>query len=232
MSPELPARPDRSEALSDPRSGHTADESVAPRVSRHIGQDSEQGHDYRRYLAAVLRYKWLVAMFSVLGGAAGMVAARLVKPEYSAQATIWIESASGDQGPIRAAQLLGGLGWVDLLKSYVVLDDAVRDLKLYLEHESPGDAAVFESFSLTERFRSGDYRVTVGADGRSVVLTTAGGTFLEGATPGDSLGGEWGFHWIPSPAQLSPGRTIKFSVLRPRDVSRDIGERLRTQTTK
>ncbi len=229
MSPELPARPDQSEALFDPRSDHPADEAAAPRVSRHIGQDSEEGPDFRRYLAAVLRYKWLVATFSILGGAAGMAAARLAKPEYSAQATIWIENAAGNRGPIRAAQLLGGLGWADLLKSYVVLDVAVRDLKLYLEHESPGDTAVFESFSLRERFRPGDYRVTIGADGRSVVLATAAGTVLERATPGDSLGGQLGFNWIPSPAQLSPGRTIDFSVLRPRDAARGIGERLRTR---
>ena len=229
MSPELPARPDQSEASFDPRSGHPADESAAPRVSRHIGQDSEQGPDYRRYLAAVLRYKWLVAMFSILGGAAGMLLAR-VKPEYSAQATIWIENAAENQGPIRAAQLLGGLGWVDLLESYVVLDEAVRDLRLYLVLKSDRDAAVFESFSLAERFRPGKYRLAVGDGGRSVVLTTAAGTVLERATPGDSLGGQLGFNWIPSLADLQPGSTIDFSVVRPRDAARDIGERLKTQT--
>ena len=90
-----------------------------------------------------------------------MVASRFVELEYQAQATIWVEPDLGARGPIRTGQLLGNPGWVELLKSYVVLDDAVRDLRLYLELESASDSLVFQEFRLKEAFRPGDYRLSV-----------------------------------------------------------------------
>jgi hypothetical protein len=39
-----------------------------------------------------------------------------------------------DAGPIASGQLLGSaVGWLDLLRSHVVLDDVVRQWRLYLE---------------------------------------------------------------------------------------------------
>src|SRR5437773_6295037 len=70
-------------------------------------QDGER--DWRRYLAAVTRYKWVVLLVTVAGALLGVLATRFVQPEYQAQATIWIESPNvrgEDRGPIRADQLL------------------------------------------------------------------------------------------------------------------------------
>ena len=65
------------------------------------------------------------------GAFAGLVIGKFLKPVYQAQATIWIQAADqdrdrgrGDQGPIQSARLLGTSGgWLDLIRSHVVLND-------------------------------------------------------------------------------------------------------------
>jgi len=92
------------------------------------GED-EGGINWSRYLSALVRYKWLVIV--ALGTVAGLVAARMVRPTYAAQAKIWVPAppAGSQGGPIRPAQLLSSAGWIELIKtSFVVLDDVVRDL--------------------------------------------------------------------------------------------------------
>ena len=72
---------------------------------------------------------------AALGTLVGVGGARLLPPRYLAQATIWIQASEprgADRGPIGADQLLAASAWADLLKSYVVLDSVVRELRLYL----------------------------------------------------------------------------------------------------
>src|SRR2546422_9734493 len=52
---------------------------------------SDSGLDWRRILSALLRFKWLIAGFTLVGTAAGFGATRFLKPEYSDQAQIWID---------------------------------------------------------------------------------------------------------------------------------------------
>lgn len=230
MPNELPTAPDHSRSL--PSQGRGLEETGSPRAdsSARIDPPPGEGFDYQRFMRAVLRRKWLVGLVSALGGASGVLASRLVEPEYSAQATVWVERVEGERGPIRPEQLLRASGWVELLRSYVVLDAAVRNLRLYLEPDSPRDSVVFESFALADRFAAGDYRLTVGPRGDQLTLATAHGVEVQRAAPGDSLGGRVGFKWVPRPASLNPGTTVAFSVRRPRDVARSLGDELRTQT--
>src|SRR5437660_12385385 len=105
----------------------------------------EGGLDWRRILSALLRFKWLIATFTLVGTIAGVGATRFIKPVYSAQTKIWIdvEGRRGqDRGPtpIRPGQLLDAESWVDLLESYVVLDEVVRDQRLFVTTGSPADA--------------------------------------------------------------------------------------------
>lgn len=229
MSQELPAGPDRSRRSTGPLRDYPVDESSEEPGPRQIAVELGGGTDWRRYRAAVSRHKWLVVLLTALGAAGGILAARFVNPEYSAEATIWIETASGDRGPIRAEQLLGASQWVELLQSYVVLDYAVRELKLYLDLDSPGDSAVFESFDLKDSFRPGDYRLSVSDDGSAVALATDGGVLLDQGAPGDSLGGELGFAWVPTPRALQPGKRVEFTVVSPRDAARSLGNQLETR---
>src|SRR5436309_15689659 len=52
---------------------------------------SDSGLDWRRILSALLRFKWLIAGFTLVGTVAGVGATRFLKPEYAAQAKVWID---------------------------------------------------------------------------------------------------------------------------------------------
>src|SRR4051812_30551778 len=113
--------------------------------------------DWARVFEAARRYKVLVASVSVVGVLAGLVVAKFLKPTYQAQATIWIQTAEGDhdrgrgdQGPIQSAQLLGTSGgWLDLIRSHVVLNDVVRSARLYLAPKSPADSAALATLTVS-----------------------------------------------------------------------------------
>ena len=106
----------------------------------------EPGPDWRRLATALWHFKWVVILFSILGTAAGVAAVRALKPVYVAQATVWIDVPDNRRepdraGPIRPGGLLSADAWIDLLRSYVVLDHVVRELRLYLELKTPEDTA-------------------------------------------------------------------------------------------
>jgi capsular exopolysaccharide synthesis family protein len=190
-----------------------------------VPQAEGQGLDIRRYVAAVFRYRWLVLAVLVLGTGAGVVATRFVKPTYVTEATILVpERVQGNQaGPIQPDVLFQTFGWVELIKtSYIVLDDVVRNLRLYVEFESGEDSVAFSTFGLKDRFRPGRYELKVSADGRTFELGLAGGVVLQRGAAGDSIGPEAGFAWVPQDRSLRPGRTVAFSVVPPRDVARQL----------
>src|SRR3989449_7604440 len=71
-------------------------------------------------------------LFRSLGGAAGVAATRFVRPEYLAQATIWIDETdrrASDRGPIRPGHLLDPEAWVDLLRSYARSEEHTSELQ-------------------------------------------------------------------------------------------------------
>src|SRR5439155_1193162 len=153
------------------------------------------------------------------------------------QATVWIDVAEEGQdatrGPIRQGQLLEATAWVDLLQSYAVLDDVVRQRRLYLTPGARGDSLAFASFDMGERFRSGNYRLSVDASGKSFTLTAVGGVLmavggvvLQRGTPGEAVGDAIGFRWTPPAAALPAGASIAFSVVTPRDAAQRLSARL------
>ena len=192
----------------------------------------DSGLDWRRALSAVLRFKWLILLVTLLGSAAGVAATRVVRPIYSAQATVWIDAAEGrgpDRGPIRQGQMLDPQAWVDLLKSYVVLDQVVRDQRLFLEPQSPADAAALATLHVTNQYRPGAYRLTVDEAGRAWTLTTSDGVELERGTPGDSIGTRVGLMWAPARGTLTSGQRVEFTLATLRDAARRLMESLDVQ---
>ncbi len=198
-----------------------------------LGPELESKRDFRRYLVAVLRYKWLVFLATLGGFGAGIALSRFNRPEYVAQATVWLtpdqRGTGNSQGPIQQGQLLQSFGWIELLRSYVVLDPAVEQLRLYLQLGSPADSAVFGSLSLMETFVPGEYRLEVNDEGTTVALRTAEGILVAEAATGDSLGKQVGFAWVPPPTALRAGMRSDFTVVIPRDAARSLGERLQTR---
>ena len=190
-----------------------------------------EGGDLLRLAAAVYRRKWWVLAALAAGLGAGWGAARLVRPQYVAQGTVWVETTergAAAQGPIRSAQLLQSYAWVELLKSYTVLDHVVREERLYVQPASPADAGLLAGFGLAERFAPGRYRLAVGAGG-AWVLYGPGGAEVERGRAGAPVGARAGFAWTPPAAALPPGRTTEFTVHSPRDVARGLAEGLETR---
>src|SRR3989441_145461 len=195
--------------------------------------EADAGLDWRRIASALLRFKWVVILMVALGLGAAVAATRVLRPVYRAQANVWVdvpdrhgERGSDARGPIRQGALLDADAWVELLRSYVVLDQVVRDLRLYLEMNRPVDRASFIGFGVSDLCRPGNYRLSVSTDGRGYALASASGVDLERGTLGDSVGSRLGFRWVPAPGSLPPGRTVEFSLVSPRDAALSLGEQL------
>jgi len=198
--------------------------------------EAESGLDWRRIASALLHFKWIVLLMVLLGLGGAVAATRLLRPIYRAQANVWVDvpDRRGDphadtRGPIRQGALLDADAWVELLRSYVVMDQVVRDLRLYLDVKRLGDRPSFAGFSVSDDFRPGEYRLNISDNGRQYTLTSAAGLTLERGTVGDSVGSRFGFRWVPAPGTLPAGRSVEFAVMPPRDAASRLGEELQVQ---
>jgi capsular exopolysaccharide synthesis family protein len=181
--------------------------------------------------SALARFRWLIVALTIVGTGAGVVAARYLS-RYGAQATVWIDQSQSerrggnDRGPIRPGQMLDPQAWVDLLKSYVVLDQVVREQRLFLSVKSRADRPAFAKFQVVESYRPGLYRVAVDAAGRTYVLSSKEGMEIERGTVGDSIGRRLGLRWAPEPGVLPAGHRVEFEVATLRDASRQLSDQL------
>jgi len=190
------------------------------------------GIDFRRYLLAILRYKWLLALSLVVGLTGAYLVWTNTQVTYTAEGNLWIEvtptqGGGGDVTPIRASGLLQSNAWIELLRSYQVLDTVAVRERLYLQ-VGPEYAPAFEQFGLEERYAPGSYELTVGAAGDDFVLTTSQGVLVQQAAFGVPIGENMGFRWAPARGSFEPGAIVPFQVLSPRDASRDLSQRLVT----
>src|SRR5258705_4205771 len=165
----------------------------APSLPTPTLSEEQSGPDWRRVASALLRFKWVVVLMVVLGLGAAFAATRVLRPIFRAQANVWVDvpdrrgtSGSDARGPIRQGALLDADAWVELLRSYIVLDQVVRDMHLYIGVQRAGDWPSFDGFGVIDTFRPGDYQLTVGADGRGYTLASAEGADLARRTVGDS----------------------------------------------
>lgn len=182
----------------------------------------DAGVPWHRLLAALKRYKWLILALTAGGTTLGVLATRFLKGEYVTSATIWVASASGAGGPVRATEVLDGQGWADLAKSFSVLEAVVERERLYVRSKRH---SVFATFELADRYRLGDFKLMVTPDGRSYTLTTAGDSVLERGNAGDSIGRPLGMRWQPDATLLPPGE-LRFTVVSPRAAAGDLFTRL------
>ena len=193
-----------------------------------VASPFEQGVDWRRCWGAVRRHRWWILGCAVLGTAGGVVGARMRPPRYQAQATIWIQAGEPrgpDRGPIGANRLLDASAWVDLLKSYVVLDDVVRDRQLYLGVVAR-DTRALTGFTVGDPVMPGRYRVVLDRSGSTFRLLGDDGVELQRGTVGDSIGQAVGFRWAPAAAVLPPGSEVTLIVSSVRDAAKRLGDEL------
>ncbi len=177
----------------------------------------------------MLRYRWWILGLVAVGALAGTAGARLFPPRYQVQATIWIQASETrggtSRGPIGANQLFESFAWVDLLKSYVVLDQVTRDQRLYLAPER-GWASAFAGFTVDDTYRPGRYRIVVDRSGRTFRLLGAGGGELQSGNVGDSVGGALGMRWAPTASMLPQGSDVEFRLRALRDAAKGLGSSL------
>jgi capsular exopolysaccharide synthesis family protein len=162
------------------------------------------------------------------GSALGLLAARRVEPVYDVQSTVWIASGVAPQsGPIRPQQLLPPTSWIELLRSYAIIDPVVRKLRLNVLYSVPADSIFFTGFESLPSVRPGAYLLKTEPSGR-YVLSTAKGVDIERGTAGDSIGRKLGFGWAPDARLLTAGRSLTFWVSTPRSTSVALLSTLRT----
>ncbi len=229
MSDHLPAVPEQTPAVP----GLGGEYPLAPSQPSwaQVAPEPEPATDWRRYVAALFRHKWFIFLSVALGTAGGVLGSRFMQVEYMAEAAIWISAPGARQqelrGPLQSEQLLQSYAWVELIKSYVVLDHVVEELKLYLSVQSREYQPVFNTFTLTgSNLVAGGYVLEVNRDGDEFGLRTAEGILVETGAPGDTLGLQLGFAWVPPPTALSPGDKVAFWVTIPRDAARSLAGQL------
>ena len=175
---------------------------------------------WARYIDVVKRHTLLIVALTAAGSILGYFAARRVKPVYEAQATVWINAPSAQQtGPIRAQQLLPTASWTELLRSFVIVDPVVRQLKLNVTPRNAADSVLFRDFESAPTVRPGAYVLRVDSSGNGYALSTANGVSVERGAIGDSIGRPLGFRWLPDRRYLTPKRMVSFGVTTVRGAS-------------
>lgn len=203
-----------------------SDESPDPVVQMPPGpEEEEDGPSLRQYLDSVRRYRWLVIGCFLLGALAAYGAWRIIEPDYVAQGAVWVEVSdreSAARGPIRSGQLLTSSSWVELLRSFAVLDSVSLQERLYIRASSPAAEQALTNFRIDDRFRPGAYTLRTDSLGRDYTLRTKDGLLVEQGEVGDSIGLSLGFLWQPTGRLLPRDEELSFSILHPRDASREL----------
>jgi capsular exopolysaccharide synthesis family protein len=185
------------------------------------------GPDWRRILASVKRFKWLVLSVVVVGTLAGYALSKfLIKPGFVARARIWVDvqdpSSHSSQTYTVSPNLTITTGWNDLLTSDAVMDWVVRENRLYLGWEDPADSVAFTAFNLQDRFRIGTYTLKVDSVGKNYTLAGDDGATVESGAVGDSVGRSLGWIWAPPKTALPKGHVIAFTVTPPHETALSI----------
>jgi len=193
--------------------------------------------DWQHYFGAVRRRKWTVIAITLLGTAVGLFASRLVHPPYSATALLWFETkdraaaARDPRSASEADELLNPSGWIDLVESNAVLEEVVRERRLYLRPQNLGDSSLLATLQLDGTPVPGAYRYSVDREGRTFTLQNAGRVVQT-----DSLdrpvgqGGGLGFSWSPRPGLVAPGHSVDFVLSTPADAARQFMKTLSVTT--
>ena len=211
-----------------------ASEPLSPIDTAHNGRGtmSEQS-PLERPVAAVRRYKWLILVITLLSAGVGALGSRFVTPQYEARATVWVAAAparpgSDRSGPIRSAELLNAGAWIELFRSYRVVDEVVRKLSLHVTTEDRTDVSLFQSFGLAERFVPGTYDLTIDPTGKRWALATTAGVEVGRGVSTDTVGRSVGFNWLlPFEAFNGSGaRRVRFTVVPPRERSLELNSRV------
>jgi len=192
------------------------------------------GDQIARSLSAVKRYKWLVLAVVAVGSSAGIILTRFIDPKYDAGASIWIAASTGRNGqlgPVAAPGLVNSdVAWMELARSFSVLDKVVSKLALYVTPDVPGDTLVVRDLFPADSLQPGPYELTIRGD-RYVLSRPAQqrgekDVIIDRGAVGDSIGRNVGFLWQPSAEVLKGREKVGFYVVTPREAAFNLGSQL------
>lgn len=216
-------------SLAAPGTGGVIPFEAGPHADEERG-GSDGRAKLRRYWAAIKRFKWLVIILAAIGTAAGITATRFIDPVYEARGAVWIADVMGPSNGTSAAyrppELLPNGAWVQLMKSFKVVDDVVASQQLFLKPKSWQDSIALKGLQPTGRTIGGTYTLNVDSARGTYTLSEAERGVVEKGALGDSVGRKVGFAWLPSLASLQGDHEVHFVVLQPRAVSVDLIKRL------
>ena len=196
-------------------------------------------HPLERALSVIRRYRWLIIACTIVMAGLGAVASRFVKPKYEVRATVWVSDTKADgRGPIRSAELLTAGAWIELFRSFHVVDEVVRTLSLYLKPANVLDQPLFTGFALADRFIAGKYVLEIDRDKKTwslrqppAMFKTRPGALLQTGGVSDSVGTRIGFKWLLPPSAFDGGgiRRVPFRLATPRETSVQVLKRLESK---
>ncbi len=225
----VPAEPGNGVPATYPQGG-AATWSPAPAAQPESATIGEQ---LSRAWAAIRRYKWLIIAIVAIGTSAGYALTRLVSPKYTVNGSVVIARSPGGQGPITSPGLVSDPNaWIDLARSFIVLDQVVQKLGLHVRARSIADTALVQNLQPSATLQPGSYELRVDAAGTGYSLARLGDTSPEQATVvesgqlGDSIGRSVGFRWQPDRARFRPGSAVGFTVSTPRDAAFGLRQQL------
>jgi len=193
--------------------------------------DDSDGVPWGRYIDALKRHLILIVLITAVGSAAGFVLSNRVDPMFDVQSKIWINSPNAAQqanAPIQAQALLPTNSWVDLMRTFSILDPVVLKLKLHVWYRRPADSTLFKDFNQRNQFMTGGYLLTVDSSGRTYQLKhLQTQRIVDAGVVGDSIGRNRGFLWAPPVNLLTPNKSVQFSVTTPRQAAIQLNGSLR-----
>lgn len=223
----VPATPFRDSAPALPGTTDIAPVDLTP---QSVGDEEagSGGAKLRRYWAAIKRFRWLIVILVALGTTGGVIATQFIDPVYEARGALWIaDVGTGNSGgAYRPPELLPNGSWVQLIRSFAVVDKVVAHERLWVKGKTWKDSVALAGIEPTARTVPGEY--TLWSDSTKGIYSLGEATkgIFEHGTLGDSVGRSVGFAWIPTRASLQGNQEVRFTVIQPRSVGVDLVDRL------
>jgi len=186
--------------------------------------------DIRRLVSALRDKVWWILAAMLVGGILGFLYSRQQSLSYRSSASVYLESSNSQQGPLRAGDVLSGVGWAEVLKSNAVIEPVVRRYRMHVAQVTPpGDGAILDGLVVDDGLKPGRYTLRLVAGNRYQLLSIDDDrveVVLEEGALADGVGSALGFTWTPDPQQLSAlGEDLTFSVRRPQQRARGLASR-------
>jgi capsular exopolysaccharide synthesis family protein len=189
------------------------------------------GVNVGRFIAALRRYWWLIAIFAVVGAIGGFVATRFIKPTYIVDSTIVIGESPDPKGAVRPINVMREAAWKELLLSFAILDPVARKTRMYITPKSEADSVLFRGFEPTSDLRPGTYILKADPASKRFDLAAVRGrdeASVDKGVLGDSVGRTVGFAWAPEPSLFTKAMEMEFEVRTPREAANELRTRLST----